>query len=100
MSDSEIALQVRLQAKRLRGISGIENPIGLLITQVPKCFEGESFRQFRSGGAHKKGREEDVIQIPTEGQLREYQAIVEDPRASQAEKRIAQNLLRLGQKGH
>jgi hypothetical protein len=99
VTDSEIALQVRLQAKRLRGISSVENPIGLLITQVPKCFEGESFRQFRSGGPRGRGREEEPVQIPSERQLQEYQAIVEDPRASQAEKRIAQNLLRLGQKG-
>jgi hypothetical protein len=37
---------------RKRG-SAIDNPIGFLVTSVPKCFEGESFKRYRD----EQGRE-------------------------------------------
>lgn len=46
-TDEEIATFVRLTAGRIHRMPGLTNPVGMLITQVPKCFEGESFRQFR-----------------------------------------------------
>ena len=81
-SEQEIAAFVRLEAQRLRANRRVKNPIGLLITQVPKNFEGESFRQFRQA-RQRQGREG-----PLDDPER-YRAIVEDPQASEPEKRIA-----------
>jgi len=81
-SEQEIAAFVRLEAQRLRANRRVENPIGLLITQVPKNFEGESFRLFR------QARQRQGTEGPLDDPER-YQAIVEDPQASEPEKRIA-----------
>lgn len=42
----EVAYYAETKAAVLR-TGKIQNPVGFLITAVPKCFEGESFRQFR-----------------------------------------------------
>lgn len=42
----EVAYFVQAKAAVIKG-GRIQNPIGFLISAVPKCFEGESFRRFR-----------------------------------------------------
>jgi hypothetical protein len=68
----------------LRRNSKVGNPIGFLVVTVPKCFEGESFRQFRQ--AQAQGRES---QIEDTGQRQRCEAILNDPNASEPEKRLA-----------
>lgn len=46
-TDEEIACIIREQGDRILRMKGIGNPIGVLIKQVPHCFEGESLRQHR-----------------------------------------------------
>jgi hypothetical protein len=49
-SDEEIAHFVREKAKQA---SRADNPMGLLLTAVPKCFEGEVFTQYRAKSAQQ-----------------------------------------------
>ncbi|MGA2435299.1 MAG: hypothetical protein ABSG25_08440 [Bryobacteraceae bacterium] len=46
-TDDEIIYFIRQQGARFSRMKGIENLMGMLIRQVPLCFEGESFRQYR-----------------------------------------------------
>jgi hypothetical protein len=91
-TDEEITFQVRSQAKRLARNHRVNNPVGMLIAQVPKHFEGESFRQLRehSRRIQHQGREV-LLQQDYLGQQRkqQYQAILNDPAASEQEKRLA-----------
>ena len=81
-SEEEIAGFVRLEARRLRSNRRVENPMGLLITLVPKRFEGESWRLHRE--TQRQGRE-----VPPLEDLGHYRAILHDPEASEPEKRLA-----------
>jgi hypothetical protein len=85
VTDEELEHFARLQASRVRNSKRVENPIGLLIAQIPKCFEGESFRQFRKA-KQRQGREA-ALEDPVDE--RRYRAIVDDPNASELEKRLA-----------
>lgn len=63
----EIADLARVTARRLRNMQNLTNPIGLLIIQVPKCFEGESFKFYRqSEFARKDAEKQNLIRIATE----------------------------------
>jgi hypothetical protein len=85
-TDHEIAYFVRTQGERIGRMRGIDNPVGLLIRQVPRCFEGEAFRQYRE--AERRRREEE------EQRDRELcQAILADPDASQQEREWARQAL-------
>ena len=84
-TEEEISYFVRVQAKRICNMRGIDNPLGLVITQVPKCFEGESFRQFRE--AEKKRRESESQQ--RQEWRKEAEALLEDPNSSEADKNWA-----------
>jgi hypothetical protein len=67
----------------------VENPVGLLLTMVPKSFEGESFRQYRD--AERRSRE---AAASAEAEWRrEYQRILDDPAASPDDKRLAREIL-------
>ena len=46
-TDAEMALFAEQQARRIRGMKNLTNPVGLLIVQIPKCFKGEAFQQYR-----------------------------------------------------
>lgn len=50
-SIDEILYVIHLKA----GKPGIRVPLGFLLTAVPKCFKGDSYRQFRAG--RDRGRE-------------------------------------------
>jgi hypothetical protein len=56
-TDAEIAHFVRITAKRTRTMKNVSNPIGLLIRQVPQCFEGESFRRYRETEKERRAAE-------------------------------------------
>jgi len=85
-TDDEISYFIRIQAKRIIRMRGVDNPIGLLITQVPKCFQGESFRQFRE--AEEKQRQAEFRR--REQWYQEARTIIENPNSSDADKEWAQ----------
>jgi len=84
-SDEEIAHFVLAQGARFRRMHHVENLMGLLITQVPKCFQGASFRQFRA--AERQRREAEERQ--REEWRREAQAILDNPDSSAEEREWA-----------
>jgi hypothetical protein len=57
-TDDEIAHFITGTANRLRRMTGLNNPIGMLIVQVPKCFEGESFKTYRAVEQQRREAEE------------------------------------------
>ncbi|HWQ53051.1 MAG TPA: hypothetical protein VN442_05160 [Bryobacteraceae bacterium] len=85
----EVAHFIRVQAARIGRLRGIENPMGLLIRQVPRCFEGESFRQFRE--AERQRREAERRQA--EEVRLEAEQLLRDPGASEADRQWARMLL-------
>ncbi|MBV8830786.1 MAG: hypothetical protein JO108_16305, partial [Acidobacteriaceae bacterium] len=67
--------------------SRIVNPIGFLLKTVPKCFEGESFRQFRQ----QQGRE--VSDQDHEQYLADLRAKLDDPAIPADEKELIRQIL-------
>ena len=68
---------------------GIGNPMGVLIRQVPRYFEGESFRQYRQLERQRK-----EAALAHEAELRQqWQRILEDPNSTDEEKDWARQLL-------
>ena len=88
----ELEYFVRLQASRVRNSKRVDNPVGLLIAQVPKCFEGESFRQFREAQQQKlnQGREAELTAAARRDELR---AKLDDPQTSEEEKILIRRIL-------
>jgi hypothetical protein len=46
-TQEEIAELAAFQCRRIAKIRNVGNPVGLLIDQVPRCFEGEPFARYR-----------------------------------------------------
>ena len=55
-TEEEIAELGALQARRIRQMRGVDNPIGLLISQAAKCFKGEPFAMYRREKAEQARR--------------------------------------------
>lgn len=47
VTDEEIAELSSWQCHRISRLRNVDNPVGLLINQVPRCFEGEPFARYR-----------------------------------------------------
>lgn len=76
--------------------SGISSPIGFLLTSVPKCFVGEAFQLFRKAQRETREREaaeRALREAEFEHWRREQQAILDDPNASDEDKRWAHKML-------
>jgi hypothetical protein len=76
--------------------SAISSPIGFLLTSVPKCFVGEAFHLFRK--AQREIREREAAEraqreAELENWCREQQAILDDPNASEEDKKWARKVL-------
>lgn len=88
-TDQEIAYFVRFHGNRFRQMRAIDNPMGMLIKHVPKCFEGESLRQFRA--AEQQRREAEQRQT---AQLRaEAERILADADSEESDKQWARQIL-------
>jgi hypothetical protein len=92
-SDDAIIGCIRIEARRLRTNRRVENPIGLLITQVPRRFAGESWRQ------QSEARLSVTDPIATgdpalEGWRSEQEAALNDPSVPEEEKRLIRICLR------
>lgn len=95
-TDEEIEYHVREQAGRARRLKRLENPVGFLITQVPRCFEGESFRQFREARLERerRGREGELAEENRrQGEAAELLARLDDPRIGVEEKNLIRRIL-------
>jgi hypothetical protein len=64
----------------------IQNPVGFILTSVPKCFEGEPFRQFRERQAATRREAEEIehqqqlqLQRLTEAERRALDAVAALP---------------------
>ncbi|MDQ2840116.1 MAG: hypothetical protein M3Y72_03575 [Acidobacteriota bacterium] len=68
--------------------SKIENPLGFLVSSVPKCFEGHSSRQYRLHHARQMEQGPES-QSNDKRETERYQSVLDDPEASEAEKRLA-----------
>ena len=66
--DEEIAELGALQAHRIRQMRGVENPIGLLITQVAKCFKGEPLALYRREREQRQQRLEALLEGREDGE--------------------------------
>ena len=67
----------------------IQNPIGFLLTAVPKCLEGASFQEFRREQAGRaREAEEQVLQM-----RREFEAILNDPGSSEEDRQFVRRML-------
>lgn len=64
----------------------IRNPSGFLLTAVPLCFEGESFRIFRQSREERKRQEKAEMD-------RIAKAILDDPESSDEDRNWAQGIL-------
>ena len=92
----ELAYFVRLKADLMFRMGTVKSPMGFLKTAVPRCFEGESFRQYRETEARRKEAAEREQAARDEEERRfqeEQQAILHDPKASEEERRIAREYL-------
>jgi hypothetical protein len=72
----------------LKGMQNVRNPVGLLLTIVPSCFEGENFRQFRAEQTRRQEREA-TEKAAVEAERSRLQAVLNDPQASEQAKREA-----------
>ena len=59
-TNEEIAEIAAVQAKRIVRMRNVDNPVGLLIDQAPKCFEGELFARYRREKAAEAKRLEEL----------------------------------------
>lgn len=94
----EVLYFTNQKLRAIQRMSNVRNPLALLATIVPKCFEGESFQAYREGEQHRLEAE----QAATEAQQRELDAVIiaqkrilEDPASSDEDKMLAAKILGL-----
>ena len=90
--ESEIIHYIREKGELIqRRESRVYNPIGFLMTAVPKCFSGESFQKYREQQrTNQQGAEgrENSEQNAMERWRREQEASLGDPKVSEQEKHL------------
>ena len=92
----EILYFTEQKLRAMQRMSDVRNPLALLATIVPKCFEGESFKAYREGERQRREAE----QTQTDAQQRELDALLEtqkrvldDPESSEEDKGLARKIL-------
>ena len=92
----EVLYFTEQKLRAMQRMSDVRNPLALLATIVPKCFEGESFKAYREGERQRREAE----QIQTDAQQRELDALLEtqkrvldDPESSEEDKGLARKIL-------
>jgi hypothetical protein len=91
LTNTEIAWAVTLTSSRIRLMRNLKNPVGMLITQVPRCFVGESFRLYREAERQRQEaerREQDQWRA-------EARRLLEDPDRTPDEETWARAVLEL-----
>ena len=96
VTDDEINHFVRIKADLMHRMGTVKSPMGFLKASVPRCLEGESFRQFRLAEEQRR-HTADQRAAAQEEELRRFQeeqtAILNDPRASEEDRRFARHYL-------
>ena len=80
--------------------SRIQNPIGFLLTAVPKCFQGETLQLHRAEANRKRedqARRQGELDAEFAAMQEENRRILADPNASEEDRRWAQKLLDMSQ---
>lgn len=85
----EIATLCRYQARRFRKMQYINNPVGMLIRQLPNSFEGVAFEEFRKAEYQLREAEE----RRREAERQQWRRILDDPTENDEIKRIAEEAL-------
>ena len=93
---SEIVHFIHLKGALIRRSRRITNPMGFLLTAVPKCFAGEAFRQYRqeektrqeAEAATRERQEADI-----ERWRKEQETVLNDPNSPEEDKRFARRIL-------
>jgi len=80
----EVAHFIQLKA----GKSGIRMPLGFLLTAVPKCFIGDSFRQFRAERAQ-------TIESAAQRDRQFADEVLKNPEADEEQRQWAREVLGL-----
>lgn len=88
-ADEEIIHFIHLKGG---GSPGVGKPAGFLLAAVPRCFEGEPFRQFRAEAVRRR----DQQALREKEFRREAQAILDDSNATEEEKSWAREMLHPG----
>jgi len=85
----EIAILCRDQARRYRNMRSVDNPVGMLIRQLPKSFQGPAFTEFRLAQhqLHEAERQR------KQSERLQWMRIIQDPDESDEMKRIAREAL-------
>jgi predicted transcriptional regulator len=78
----EIAHFVQVKGEQLRARRDIQNPIGMLLRSVPRCFDSKMLMDYRRD---RQGREAEA--------RRQAQAVLDDPEASSQEREWAATVL-------
>lgn len=85
-TDEELLYFIQLKGETIaRRPDLVPNPIAFLLTAVPKCFAGEDLQKLRDV---ERQRRHEVLEW-----YRQQQAIVEDPNATEEERKWAQKAL-------
>jgi hypothetical protein len=101
-AEDEIDYFVRIKADLMHRMGTVKSPMGFLKTSVPRCFEGESFRQFRA--AEAKRREAAALREAAQEEelrrfLEEQRAVLSDSKSSEEDRRFARHYLGIPEKG-
>jgi hypothetical protein len=96
-TEEEIVHFIHLKGSLVKGRdSRIHSPIGFLLTAVPKCFSGDTFRQYRQAEARRRD-EEAVRELGRQAELdewgREQRARLNDPTVPDDEKQLIRRWL-------
>ncbi len=84
--------------RAMQRMSNVRNPLALLATIVPKCFEGESFRAYREAEQQRHAAEEaqaDTQQRELDALLEAQQRILDNSESSDEDKALARKILGL-----
>jgi hypothetical protein len=91
-TEDEIVHFIEEQGSRFMRMKALDNPMGMLIRHLPKCFEGESFRLYRQEQEAERQRRE-AAEAQLAASRREWQRILDDPNAPDEEKEWARLML-------
>jgi hypothetical protein len=90
-TEEEIVYFIRQHAPRFQRMKQIDNPMGMLIRHLPKCFVGEAFQTFRN--LERQRREAETAR-QAEFHANQ-QRVLDDPESSEEDKQWARQILGL-----
>ena len=92
-SDEELTHFAGICAARIISARGISNPVGLLIKQAPKFFEGVSLAQYRKQEQQRREEKRRQLEAAEQETRTMAESILNDPGASAEEREWASSVL-------